>query len=128
MSTFKIVIYHLSFVTCHLSFVICHTKKRLLINLLKGLKMCIINIAKVLLVVKTLIKKNIFFFQVQFLRIRLLSRSATTLISQQSWKHKAAATLISNRKLLNNCSLRKYISEYKCKNYVNLCEFMWIYR
>ena len=47
MSTFKIVIYHLSFVTCHLSFVICHTKKRLLINLLKGLKMCIINIAKV---------------------------------------------------------------------------------
>ena len=34
-----------------------------------------INITKVLLVVKTLIKK--FFFQVQFLRIKLLNRSAT---------------------------------------------------
>ena len=61
MSTSKIVIYHLSFVICHFSFVICHTKQRLLINLLKGLKMCIINITKVLLMVKTLIKKILFF-------------------------------------------------------------------
>ena len=117
MSMFKTVI-------CHLSFVICHTKQRFLINILKGGKMCIINIAKVLLVAITLMKKILFFFQVQFLRIRLLSRSATTLISQQPWKHKAAATLISNHKLQNNCSLKKYISEHKYKNYVNLCEFM----
>ena len=115
MSTFKIVI-------SHFSFLICHTKQRLLINLLKGLKMCIINITKVLFAVKTLIKK--YFFQVQFLRIRLLNRSATTLISQQPWKHKAAATLISNHKLQNNCSLKKYISEHKYKNYVNSCEFI----
>ena len=70
-------------------------------------------------------KKNIIFFQAQFLRIRLLNRSATTLISQQPGKHKAAAaTLISNHKLQNNCSLKKNISEHKCKNYVNLSKFM----
>ena len=91
--------------------------------LLKGLKMCIINITKVLLVVKTLIKKiYIYFFQVQFLRIILLNRLATTLISQQPGKHNAVATLISKYKLQNNCSLKKYISERKCKDYVNLCE------
>ena len=61
MSMFNIVIYHLSFVICHFSFVICRTKQRLLINLLKRLKMCIINITKVLLVVKTLLKKCYFF-------------------------------------------------------------------
>ena len=55
-----------------------------------------VNFAKVLLVVKTLIKKYYYFFQVQFLRIRLSGRSATTLISQQPWKYKAAATLIRN--------------------------------
>ena len=85
-----------------------------------------VNIAKVLLVVKTL-KKNIFFWFSVLDSIRLSSRSATTLINQQPWKHKAAATLISNHKLQNNCYLKKYISEYKCKNYVNLSEFMWIY-
>ena len=120
-----VVVLHFSFLICHFSLLICHTKQRLLINLLKGLKMCIINITKVLLVVKTDEKK--FFSQVQFLRIRLLIRSATTIISQQPWKHKAAATLISSHKLQNNCSLQNYISEYKCKNYVNLCEFMLIY-
>ena len=71
--------------------------------------------------------KKIFFWFSILDRIRLSSRSATTVISQQPWKHKAAATIISNHKLQNNCSLKKYISEYKCKNYVNLCEFMWIY-
>ena len=69
--------------------------------------------------------ENITFFQVQFLRIRLLNRSATTLISQQPWKHKAAATLTSNHKLQNNCSLKKYISEHKYKNYVNLCKLIY---
>ena len=72
-----------------------------------------VSIAKVLLVVKTLIKKYYFFDSVLD-RIRLSSRSATT--------------LISNHKLQNNCSLKKYISKYKYKNYVNLCEFMWVYR
>ena len=72
-------------------------------------------------------KKILFFWFSVLDKIRLSSRSATTLISQQPWKHKAAATLISNHKLQNNCSLKKYISEHKCKNYVNLCEFMWIY-
>ena len=69
--------------------------------------------------------ENITFFQVQFLRIRLLNRSATTLISQQPGKHKAAATLISNYKLQNNCSLKKYISKHKYKNYVNLCKLIY---
>ena len=68
-----------------------------------------------LLVVKTLIKKHYFSGSVLD-RIKLSSRLATTLISQQSWKHKAAATLISNHKLQNNCSPKKYISEHKCKN------------
>ena len=58
MSTFKI-----------LSFLISHTKQRLLINHLKGLKMCIINITKVFTCDKNFDKKNIFFFQVQFLKI-----------------------------------------------------------
>ena len=133
MSKFKIVICHLSFLISHFSFLISYLsffiyhllfKQRLLINLLKGLKMCIINIANVLLVVKILIKKILFFWFSVLDKIRLSSRSATTLISQQPWKHKAAATLISNHKLQNNCSLKKYISEHKCKNYVNWCEFM----
>ena len=127
MSTFKIVIYHCSFVICHFSFVICHKKQRLLINLLKALKMCIINITEAFTCGENFDKKNIICFQVQFSKIRLLNRSATTLISQQPWKHKAAATLISNHKLQNNCSLKKYISEHKYKNYVNSCEFMRIY-
>ena len=42
---------------------------------------------------------KVFFFQVQFLRIRWLSRSATTLISQQPWKHKAVDKLNSNHQL-----------------------------
>ena len=69
---------------------------------------------------------KLWFFS-RFLRIRLLNKSATTLISQQPWKHKAGATLISNHKLQNNCFLKKYISEHKYNNYVNSCEFMWIY-
>ena len=40
--------------------------------------------------------------------------------NQQPRKHKVAATLINNHKLQNNYSLKKYISEHKCKNYVNL--------
>ena len=50
MSTFKIVICHLSFVIRHLSFIIyhlsfaiCHTKQRLLMNLLKGVKRVLIT-------------------------------------------------------------------------------------
>ena len=86
-----------------------------------------INITKVFTCGENFDKKKIIFFQVQFSKIRLLNRSATTLISQQPWKHKPAATLISNHKLQNNCSLKKYISEHKYKNYVNSCEFMWIY-
>ena len=87
-----------------------------------------INITKVFTCGENFDKKKIIFFQVQFSKIRLLNRSATTLISQQPWKDKAAAaTLISNHKLQNNCSLKKYISEHKYKNYVNSCEFMWIY-
>ena len=31
-------------------------------------------------------------------------------------KDRAAAKLISNHKLLNNCSLKKYISEHKCSS------------
>ena len=31
-------------------------------------------------------------------------------------KYRAAATLISNHKLSNNCSLKKYISEHKCSS------------
>ena len=69
-------------------------------------------------------KKILFFWFSVLDKIRLSSRSATTLISQQPWKHKAAATLISNHKLQNNCSLKKYISEHKYKNYMNLCEFI----
>ena len=61
-----------------------------------------------------LIHNNPQFFDSVLDRIRLASRSATT--------------LISNHKLQNNCSLKKYISKYKYKNYVNLCEFMWVYR
>ena len=64
-----------------------------------------INIAKSFTCGKILIKKYYFFG------------------SEQLWKHKTVATLISK----NNCSLKKYFSEHKYKNYVNLCEFMWIY-
>ena len=64
--------------------------------------------------------KKYYFFDSVLDRIRVSSRSATTLISQQPWKHKSAATLICNHKLQNNCYLKKYISEYECKNYVNL--------
>ena len=61
-----------------------------------------------------------FFFTLQSVRM------STTHINfdDKKIKHKGAATLISNHKLQNNCSLKKYISEHKCKNYVNLCEFM----
>ena len=83
--------------------------------------MFIINITKVF----TCGENFDYFFQVQFLRIRLLNRSATTLISQQPGKHKAAAALISNYKLQNNCSLKKYISKHKYKNYVNLCKLIY---
>ena len=86
-----------------------------------------INITKAFTCGENFDKKKFIFFQVQFLKIRLLNRSAITLINQQPWKHKSAATLISNHKLQNNCSLKKYISEHKYKNYVNSCEFMWIY-
>ena len=55
-----------------------------------------VNIANVLLIFDK--KVLVFWFSVLD-RIRLSSRSATTLISQQPWKHKAAATLISNHKL-----------------------------
>ena len=61
MSTFKIVICHFSFPISHLSFLICHTKQRLLLNLLKGLKMCIINIAKVFTCSENFDKKYYFF-------------------------------------------------------------------
>ena len=83
-----------------------------------------VNIANVLLIFDK--KVLVFWFSVLD-RIRLSSRSATTLISQQTWKHKAAATLISSHKLQNNCFIKKYISGHRCKNDVNLCEFMWIY-
>ena len=68
--------------------------------------------------------ENIIFFQVQFWKKNFFSGSVFELISQQPWKHKAAATLINIHKLLNNCSLKKYISKHKYKNYVNLCEFI----
>ena len=83
-----------------------------------------VNIANVLLIFDK--KVLVFWFSVLD-RIRLSSRSATKLISQQPWKHKAAATLISSHKLQNNCFIKKYISGHRCKNDVNLCEFMWIY-
>ena len=79
-----------------------------------------VNIAKSFTCGENFDKKILFFWFSVLDKIRLSSRSATTLISQQPWKHKAAATLISNHKLQNNCSLKKYISEHKCKNYVNL--------
>ena len=74
-----------------------------------------VNIAKGFTCGENFDKKHYFFGSVLD-RIKLSSRSATTLISQQSWKHKATATLISNHKLQNNCFLKKYISEHKCKN------------
>ena len=56
-----------------------------------------VNIAKSFICGKNLDKKKYFFGS--FLdRIRLSSGSVTTLISQQPWKHKAAATRISNHK------------------------------
>ena len=65
-----------------------------------------INVAKSFTCGKILIKKYYFFG------------------SEQLWKHKTVAILISNHKLQNSCSLKKHISEHKYKNYVNLCEFM----
>ena len=56
-----------------------------------------VNTPKVLPMVKTLIK--------------IWGSSQT---NQQPWKHKAVATLISNHKLQNNCSLKKCISKHRC--------------
>ena len=84
-----------------------------------------INITKVFTCGENFYKKYVFRFS--FWKSSFFSGSVFKLISEQPWKYKAAATLISNHKLQNNCSLKKYISEHKYKNYVNSCEFMWIY-
>ena len=110
---------NLSFLIFHLSY-----KSKVLDKSFKGVKNVYYQYHKNFTCGENFDKKNIYFFQVQFLRIGLLNRSATTLISQQPWKYEAVATLISNHKLQNNYSLKKYISEYKCKNYVNSCEFI----
>ena len=117
MSPFKIVIYHLSFLISHLSY-----KAKAFDKSFKDGKMC--QYCKSFTFGENFDKKYYFFWFSVLDKIRLSSRSATTLISQQPWKHKAAATLISNHKLQNNCSLKKYISEHKYKNYVNSCEFI----
>ena len=119
MSKFKIV-------TCHFSFLISHFsyKAKAFGKSFKGVKNVYYQYYKSFNCGENFDKKIFFLLFSVLDKIRLSSRSATTLISQQPWKHKAAATLISNHKLQNNCSLKKYISEHKYKNYVNSCEFI----
>ena len=121
ISHFSLLISHFSFVIFHLSFVI---QAKTFDKSFEGVKNVYYQYCKSFTCGENFDKKILFFWFSVLDRIRLSSRSATTLISQQPWKHKAAATLISNHKLQNNCSLKKYISEHKCKNYVNSCEFM----
>ena len=121
----------LSFVICHFLFFISHLsyKAKTFDKSFKGVKNVYYQYYKSFTCDENVDKKTLFFLQVQFLKILFFSGSVFELISQQPWKHKAAAaTLISNHKLQNNCSFKKCISEYKCKNYVNSCEFIWICR
>ena len=64
MGTFKIVIYHLSFVICHLSFLISHlsNKAKAFDKSFKGGKICIINIAKSFTCGENFDKKTLFFW------------------------------------------------------------------
>ena len=78
MSTFKIVISHLSFVISHFPY-----KAKAFDKSFKGVKNVYYQYYKSFTCGENFDKKNIIFFQAQFLRIRLLNRSATTLISQQ---------------------------------------------
>ena len=77
MSTFKIVISHLSFVISHFPY-----KAKAFDKSFKRVKNVYYQYYKSFTCGENF-DKIIFFFQVQFLRIRLLFRSATTLISQQ---------------------------------------------
>ena len=74
---------HFSFVICHLSFLISHLsyKAKPFDESFKGGKICIINISKGFACGENFDKKYIFDSVLD--RIRMSSRSATTLISQQ---------------------------------------------
>ena len=77
MSTFKIVICHLSFAISHLSY-----KAKAFDKSFKGGKICSINISKGFACGENFDKKCYILDSVLD-RIRMSSRSATTLISQQ---------------------------------------------